>query len=380
MINRIKNITLLLGGLVLFSCSKSNDDLASDYHDTVEFFVTGEVNGTPFQRYAGAGYGLITGYELGKEGVVSLKGSLEAASGNKANSFAIILRGSNTLSASGTFDVLSGLDNAPWPYSDPSGQKQRLGWHQLTFIADSSYTTTTYNWSFENGQTALGPEASVNVNENAYPAFGARLSTTSSAGCQSSTTQVVDVTGECRAIMNLSNPRDLDFAASLQAIKGTIANVNWRLNGNAVGSGLVINRKWEFFPDLSPNILEAEIQFQGGCTQTILKEVRVTSPLVVADCNLDFKFEKQPVREYDPLQLGTVEIIFYDSAGKAYTSNYEGVVGSLNFNNVQAYEENENGENTVQFDFSARQLELRHADGSSITLNKVSGEFAVAHP
>ncbi|HAD96091.1 MAG TPA: hypothetical protein DCG19_01730, partial [Cryomorphaceae bacterium] len=99
MINRIKNITLLLGGLVLFSCSKSNDDLASDYHDTVEFFVTGEVNGTPFQRYAGAGYGLITGYELGKEGVVSMKGSLEAASGNKANSFAIILRGSNTLSA-----------------------------------------------------------------------------------------------------------------------------------------------------------------------------------------------------------------------------------------------------------------------------------------
>ncbi|HAD95937.1 MAG TPA: hypothetical protein DCG19_00960, partial [Cryomorphaceae bacterium] len=289
-------------------------------------------------------------------------------------------RGSNTLSASGTFDVLSGLDNAPWPYSDPSGQKQRLGWHQLTFIADSSYTTTTYNWSLENGETAVGPEASVKVSENAYPTFGARLSTTSSVGCQSSTTQVVDVTGECRAIMNLSNPRDLDFAASLQAIKGTIANVHWRLNGNAVGSGLVINRKWEFFPDLSPNILEAEIQFQGGCTQTILKEVRVTSPLVVADCNLDFKFEKQPVREYDPLQLGTVEIIFYDSAGKAYTSNYEGVVGSLNFNNVQAYEENENGENTVQFDFSARQLELRHTDGSSITLNKVSGEFAVAHP
>ncbi|MGB0176737.1 MAG: hypothetical protein ACPF9D_06205 [Owenweeksia sp.] len=375
-------LALLAAGSLLVSCSKSNsNELVSDYQDQIKFYVAGEANGSPFQWYAGADdYGLITAYDINSAGVVDMNGSLEHINGTKANSIELHLRGRDLLMAPNTYNVGRALDQDQWVFTDPSGQKQIAGQYNIDLTAGSSNTSINYQWTFANGQTANGPTASVSVNEQAFNNFEISLETTTAANCKSSTTNIIDVAGNCKARMNISNSQNIDFNALVQPVSGTITQVNWKLNGNNLGSGSTISGQWLYSSGSGENTLEADVVFEGGCHHTITKEYTVLAPNLVESCNIDFSYRKEVAREYDPDQLGTAELVYYDASGKTYTSAYQDVEGLLTLGGQRSYVQNENGKKTVRFHFDVSKLELRSADGGAIILTNVVGEFAVAYP
>lgn len=375
-------LILIATGVLLASCTKSNDDIGSDYQDDIQFFVAGEVDGSSFQRYAGADdYGLVTSYEVDTNGVVSMSGSMESATQGKANAFEIRLRGKSKFTQQNTYNADEALGDERWAYTDPSGQKQIPGEYQLDLMADSPASGLDFQWTFGNGQITYGSATMMSFNDKLFPNFEVKLkSTRLSTNCESSVTRLIEAEGDCKAAVLLDESTvGLNFMARISANEA-ISSVSWRLNGTAIGTGDSISGAWSASVNLGVNVLETEVSFISGCQQLIRREIKVQAPGIVLVCYSDFSYEKKVVRTYDSDQLSTAEVIYYDASGTAYSSAYEGVEGIFTLKDIHMYQENENGDRTMRFHFELKELELRSADGEIKILSNTYGEFVVAHP
>lgn len=356
------------------SCAKDSPKDEATYIDDFRFYVKANVDGLPIEFYAGEKeYFLETQYWM-EDSVPVLSGTLSSYNSMYNGSVVLRIRGAEALAGPAEFQVQNTLRPTAYPYRDQSNFKAEAGYYELQFYGDTLTSPSTYFWEFENGQTTTDQNPVVQVHATDYPTFRTKLTTTTSGSCQSAVTHYVNLAQDCDAGIEISGISAYSVKVKVNARVGTVNNVKWYLDGNEVAPDFlgVLN----VGSLAGPHSLRAEIKFAGGCEKVIVREIRDLPDLY---CISDFWYEKTEVKTFDPKQLGTVELEYYDKDGKKFTTYYNDVDGDFKIVSLSPYKENDQGQRTTRFFFEANAV-LRNSDGSSVSLTECFGSFAVAHP
>ncbi len=365
------SIAFILG--LFAGCSKEDGDPSSNFSENIRFYLIANVNGLPIEINAGEdNYYLATDYSFA-DSIVTMKGILSQSENRPQNTFEIKIRGGEASSDLSQFNAYNTLQNGYFPIRDASNVKKVPNQYVMTFFPDSGITSSNYSWDFPDGPD-YGPYITRIVDTTTHPRYKASLTTTLGV-CNSKTSKVINLYNECDAELYLDFISPLVAEASISAKSGLITEVKWFVNGVESYSGEIATANFS-----SPGAYEimAEINFSGGCTQTITKNVNLTGT-VTPLCDSRFHYTKQPRTEYDLLQKGTVELIYYDESGDKYTSHYSDTRGSFEMKALGVYNNNDNGQKTARFFFHANAI-LKNSSGSTIQLTDAFGNFAVAHP
>ena len=81
--------------------------------------------------------------------------------------------------------------------------------------------------------------------------------------------------------------------------------------------------------------IKAEITFQAGCKEVIEKTILPGT----VNCDLNITYQRTASRENNPHNLNTVEVIYFDENGKAYSSLYANSTGEFTIESVNNYVE-----------------------------------------
>lgn len=371
-----KRIAILLIILATWSCKKDSVSAEySPYQDEYRFYTRAKVNGLPLDLYAGeGGYGLETDYHL-ENGVVVMEGELSDPDQPMKNSLVLRIRGDKKISDVNEFQVGTALRPGLYSYRDRTGTVVVPGEYKIDFFGDTAYSPMNFHWQFpDSTESYLHNPGSkiVSLNENTDP-YIVTL-TTDYSGCESRVTHLINLEEDCDASFNIKSLSAYDCKVEVVSRVGNVLNVSWILDGQSVS------------PDFSGNIgaaylagshsLSANIEFESGCTKTVVREFDGSS---VSHCFTDFWYSKTRVTTYDEDQLGTIELEYYDEAGKMYSTFYSGIAGDFKIVSLTPYRENDLEQKTTRFFFEADAI-LKSEDGTSVELTECFGSFAVAHP
>lgn len=353
------------------SCSKEEPPTVT-YVEEVRLYVNAKINGQPVEFNAGQNnYYLETSYSF-KDSVVTMEGLLAPLGINPVNGFAIKLRSKRKFASDLNFDVDHGFASGIMPIREQGDFKTIPGEYEINFSSTHS-TIPSVAWSFPDGSSADANQVRKVVDIKDYLVYPTTLLAHFSPGCNSRVTHNVNVVDQCDATFNITWPQTLVGSASLNIRSGQqVDEVSWVLNGTRVASGPSPTIAFLYG---GTHTLKAEVTFVNGCTKVVEREVKTGSPY----CEADFTYSSQKHRVYDPAMLGTVELIYYDENGKAYSSNYSEPSGDFEISSLKAYESNEFGQPTMRFIFEAEGV-LKSSDGSSVQVSEGFGNFAVAHP
>lgn len=371
---KLWNLTgVVLIGLALSSCSK-DEETSTSYTEDYRFFLQAEINGQPLELKAGTHeYYLETGYQL-EDDVLLSWGTLAPEGNTPGEALKIIYRGPELLQYVSQFNPDSSLSAGPVSFRDASSYRNQAGHYKLHLSIDSNVSISNPTWTLPDGsvlQNQISP--TVSVNSANYPVFPIQLSM-SGPGCQSSITHHVDMYDDCKASFDVYSFGTSVLRFVPKVNMSLIHNINWFIDNQAVELESDNTLPISLQNTTSLN-LRAEFTFNDGCEKTVEREFFPQNDY----CLPEFSAYKTAVKVHDEHQLGTVELIYFDKNGEAYTSFYEHVVGQFRVLATTAYQENDAGQHTTRFFFETDVM-LKNASGDTLRLKDAYGSFAVAHP
>lgn len=368
----LKISVFLLLGLGLSDCSKDQDE-GNTYVEDHRFFLQGKINGKDLNLKAGEShYYLETSYKL-EDQVLESRGMLAPYGNTKQNSLEIIFRGPKLLGSESEFDADSNMTEGPVPFRDASNYRVEAGQYYLKFNLDGSTNVSNPKWTFADGSTSYQNSPGVQVNSFVHPVYPVSLGF-NGAGCKSSLTHHINLYDNCDAsfsVGTLINNTGLRITPEVD--DSLLHHTNWYINGDEIaletgGQHLMA------LTDTSVHI-KAVFTFKNGCEKTVER----TFYPGLHNCQPEFSVTRNPVRVYDHYQLGTVELIYYDDNGTAYSSHYQNVNGSFMLLAVTPYQNNDAGQHTSRFFFETH-VYLRSDAGAQLHLENAFGSLAIAHP
>jgi|GEM_PF-1572305 len=374
-----KAMTSLVGViLVLTACNKDSDLDQAEYSDNPIFYISGSVNGLPVNKEAGKdGYAMHTHYFM-EDSVLHMESILAADSPAFREAFKIDIHGGSLSTDPTNTGYLSSLINGPIALADASGYPRKPYVFDYYFTSDTLNEESPLHWTTPDS-TYYGDSCSfLEVNALQTASFKVEMSSAGPLSCTPLVVHTIQSQGDCKAEVHILKSTNSELRAEARNRVGSISSIQWFVNDQRVGTDLNLNYSVVGF---SPGYrLKAKIFFASGCTETIEKVILSGSP----QCDINLNYQKLPHRDYNPDNLGTVTVSYFDSKGKEYNSNYANNTGHFNIQAIARYNDplgqaQNSEENHMRYTFSG-DLVLKSSDGSTVQLNNVFGIFAVEYP
>ncbi len=357
-----------------WACKKEIPD-ATSYSEDYEFQVSGSISGVPFDFKAGEeDYYLETSYSF-EDSVVEMKGHLAPEGTPYKNAFEIIIRSKESIATLSQFNVNENFEAGSVALRDASGFMINDDRYIISLFCDSLNQYEKLKWIFPDGTYSHSLSVEKAISAQANPVYPVLLETTGIYNCTSRVKHYINIAEDCDATFDILILANFQVQLSLQSRNGIIEDVKWFHNGNAVIPDSLFN----IIPlglTGEPHKITAEVTFESGCKKIITRTVGAN---FANNCITDFTYTKEKERTFDPRQLATVEVIYYDGAGKAYSTYYPDVIGEFEMLSSVPYKNNEDGMPTRKFTFKTEAV-LKSTNGSVLELGPTSGSFAVAHP
>lgn len=356
-------------------CGKE-EPAVQQYSDEHRFFVKGKANGLPFSFYAGKDhYFLDTHYAL-RDSALEMTARLSRPDQPKREAFEITVRGAQILERTDDFVPEQNLQSGHLALRDLTGFNAPGDRYTIELSCDS--TASNYNshrWDFPDGgfnKIDYYLEKEVSLSE--FPVYPVKLTTRGAFGCETSVTHHIDLKADCDANFDLQVGANFSVNLRLTNVVGAVNEVHWTLNGQPVNA----NPQGQIYLSNTgnPHVIGCRVIFDSGCEKYIEREL---SGNFNNDCQAEFYYHKKADTQYDPLQLATVEVNYYDKQGKKFTSLYNDVKGQFKIVSVTPFGENPQGMATTRFFFEADAV-LKSEDGNTLNLQETFGSFALAHP
>jgi hypothetical protein len=367
-------------GLVFLTtaCNKDSSLDQVEYSDNPLFYVSGSVNGLPINLQAGKdGYALFTHYYM-HDSVLHMESILSADGAAHRDAFKIDIHGAQISNEIAATNYASSLINGPVSLADPSGYPRLPHVYDYYFSSDSSNNDILLLWNTPDSSYYGDSCSYLEVNALLNPSFKVEMLSVGPLSCTPYVAHTIQSQSSCKAEMHILKSTNSELKAEARARVGSIRSIQWSVNNQNVGGGLVLDYDVLAF---SPGYkLKANILFDNGCTELIEKIILTGS----SQCDVNLSYQKRPHRYYNPNNLATVTVSYFNTDGKEYRSDYANNVGDFSIEAIASYSEsaqtaNTTNENHKRFTFSG-DLILKSADGSSLTLDNIFGIFAVEHP
>ena len=367
MTRRILGLALL--SLMITACEE--DQLEDQYSDSYRFFLYANINGLPLNWNAGdGGYAIKTNHFFeGNQMVV--ESFLSRDTNQPQNALMLRFRGSANPSME---RPLNDFEAGAVALADASGMVRTPGVFDYLFQPDSTMGGPGFVWTYRGKQYYGDSLALAQIDSRATPAFSVELSN-SSPNCVISLKHQIQVQGLCKAQLRILEASSSNLQAKVQASVGRINSLRWYVNDVAQqSSALRLNHN--IISSNQPQRIKVEVQFESGCQETIEKTVIPGQ----TSCDLHLTYAKNPAQVVNPLNEETVEIIYYNDAGKRFSSLYAHNSGDFVIESSSPYNDMaEPDVNHRRLVFKGNAL-LLSADGSTVELNNIHGSFAVAVP
>lgn len=369
----LKRIVLLfIISTLLISCSKDESQAEVNYTDSYRFYLYATVNGQAINANAGEdGYIMHSNYLL-QDSVLHMYGQLSRDSAEPRQALEIRLR-SDQLMVGPAISVGNTFTTGPLALADPDGQVRKPQIFDFIFRPDSNNGHQVINWNY-NGQTYFGDSLRLNdININQIQELNITMTNSGVFSCVPMIKQNIPTSGECSAQLNV-NASATKLNAQIAIGNGVYQNVDWWVNGSSVSAGINLS-DFGIYGTL-PVKVKAKVSFEGGCSVEIEKTVIPGR----SGCDLNMTYTRTPELMANPHNLGTAEIIYYDAAGKAYTTFYPNNVGKFKLESISDYVEEGNSAQLHKRIMFSGSGTLRAADGTEVELENVYGSYAIAHP
>ncbi len=365
---------LLLGSAILMSgCSK---EMAGDQHYSEQhrFFMKGNIDGIPFEHKAGEGnWYLETNYEL-EDSLLISSSSLASIEQPEQNSFYLIYRGKQRLGNESEFSLAANLQNGLYPFTDPSGYYINPNKKLISIVGDSLYGLDGYSFSLPDGSTVFSYPFSRVLDVTKDTLWPVSLNSYYQL-CSSTITHYIDPASDCYASFKVDFLSNQEVELHVNRNSVAVEEVTWIVNGQTL-SGKAASGQKAILSSSGIQSVEAQIRLADNCVHRVRREF----PANATDmCLRDFRYSRHLHRDYDELQRGSFEMVYFDENGKRFSSRHKGVEGLFKLSSLTNNGLNEYEENTSRFFFECDVI-LKSDDGSSIPLNKVYGSLAIAHP
>lgn len=372
--------TWLIAVLVLsWACSKEAEPV--QLPETPDFYLRGDLNGSSYYAAAGDSSYLYTSFGRDSVNIPVFTGLLDLYQQTGGSSWQISIRGHRPTSAVSATYLDSALFQSAYPTTNANAVQPSDNLRTIRFVPDASGPVFQYFWSFHSGSSfsyLTQPELEIDLNQDSL--VDASLTVLHSNGCSANATHLIDVvdTAACRGSFHCTSLGSYSFSASASAWIGTLAQVEWYLDGSFIGSGL--NHTF-YIATNGLHTVEAHMTFASGCTYTMARDLLVQAGGSYAgeNCPIDFNYTIQPVSVPDLEQAGTIDITYTDASGKQYSSARAATAATVGASEWTAYQPNHLGQATYRFklNFSGQ---LVAEDGSILTVSNLSGYWAVAVP
>tara|TARA_R110001592_G_scaffold219477_1_gene473694 strand:+ start:74634 stop:75767 length:1134 start_codon:yes stop_codon:yes gene_type:complete len=374
-----KAIASLIGVVLIASaCTKDTSLDQAEYSDNPLFYFSGSVNGLPVNVQAGKdGYAMYTHYFL-KDSVLHMESILAADSPAYREAFKIDIHGGELSNSISNTNYSSSLINGPIALADASGYPRRPHVYDYIFTSDSLNGNIPLQWTTPKGSYYGDSCNYLEVNALEQQSFKVEMQSAGPLSCTPLVAHTILTQGQCKAEMHILKSTNSVLIAEARSRVGLIKSIQWSVNDQNVGTGLTLSYDVLGF---SPGYrLKARIVFESGCTETIEKVILAGSP----QCDINLNYQKLPRRDYNPHNLGTVSVSYFDANGKEYNSHYAYNTGHFSIESIANYNESMSSGTTVtnnhkRYSFSG-DLVLKSSDGSSVQLDNIFGIFAVEHP
>lgn len=364
--------------MIASACTKDTSLDQAEYSDNPLFYFSGSVNGLPVNVQAGKdGYAMYTHYFL-KDSVLHMESILAADSPAYREAFKIDIHGGELSNSISNTNYSSSLINGPIALADASGYPRRPHVYDYFFTSDSINGETPLQWGTPHG-SYYGDSCSIlEVNALEQKSFKVEMQSAGPLSCTPFVAHTIQTQGDCKAEMHILKSTNSVLIAEARNRVGNIKSIQWSVNDQNVGTGL--NLSYDVVGFSAGYRLKARIDFESGCIETIEKVILSGS----SQCDINLSYQKLAHRDYNPHNLATVSVSYFDANGKEYHSSYAYNTGHFGIEAIANYNEM-NTANTpthnshMRYSFSG-DLVLKSADGSSVQLDNIFGIFAVEHP
>ena len=372
----IRYISLIALVLLAVKCRKDEPGTHVDYSNDIVFYVSGSADGKPFEYKAGQDDYVMSSEYLFNDSVVEMRGRLLPHGSLAKSGVEIRLRGEQRIGTLSSFDPAQNIDNGPLPLRDATGFRQETGKYIVNLTCDTTQGQyASHLWIFPDGSFSNAYSLEKKVDISNYPQYPVRLETSGAFSCQSEVYHEINLDADCDAGFDINMLANFSVQLSLKNVQGIIDHVDWYLNDNPVTLSPIDNSIY-LGNTGNPHHIRCEVAFTNGCVKVMERKL---SANFAANCVTDFQYQVRKEVIFDPQQLSTVEILYYDENGKKYTSYYPDAQGEFEVMSFSPYMDNEEGDPTMRVFFTADAI-LKSSDGSSIEVTKLSGSFALAHP
>jgi hypothetical protein len=368
-------LPLILLSLVL-GCRKEDPGTHHNYEEEVVFYVRGNMAGMPFEFKAGQQDYVMASEFIFQDSVVEMRGSLLPHGSLHQEGLAVRLRGRQRLSGISAFDASQNINTGALALRDATGFRKETGKYIVSLSCDSTNGQyASHIWHFPDGSFSNAYYVEKKVDLDDYPVYPVRLETSGAFSCQSEVYHEINLQGECDAGFDLDILANFTAQVSLKNIQGNVDSVAWYLNGARVSPD-PLDHTIYLGNTGSDHLLRCEVYFTDDCVKVMERKVGSN---FADNCMTDFHYQARKEVVFDPSQLATAEIIYYDDTGKKFTSYYPDAQGEFEVISFSPYMHNENGDPTLRIHFQSNAI-LKSADGSTLELSNVQGSFAIAHP
>lgn len=364
---------MFLLGLVATGCKEDDGPTVSSYTESPRFYVNANLNGLPLNLVAGEqDYQMYTSYHTA-DSVLEMRGIIAKDSVDFKNALVVKIKGSELISPLSTPHPGTVFNVGPLALSDPSGTTILPDHYDYHFFADTVNGHIPLQWT-TSSRSYYGDSCSVvGLNSLVWPVFTVEMSSVGPLTCTPSVKHTIQTDGDCKAQVHVLKSTSSELEVEAQSRVGIIKKVTWQIAGQNVGQGNRLSYSVVGFH--AGYRVQAEIEFESGCKETIEKVILPGSP----SCDINIDYRKEVHREVNPHNLATVELQFYDANGKMYSTAYPNTQGRFSIESINDYNDANSQHKHQRFSFSGEAI-LKSSDGSSLQLNNIFGSFAVAHP
>ena len=376
MMRLLHYIIPLLFIAAIAGCRKENPGSHTSYSEDVVFYVTGNMAGVPFEYKAGENDYVMASDYVFHDSVVEMRGSLLPHGSQHQRGLEIRVRGKQRLSSVSAFNASQNLNTGAMALRDATGFRKETGKYIVSLSCDSTNGQyASHIWHFPDGTFSNAYYVEKKVDADDYPVYPVRLETSGQFSCQAEVYHEINLLGECDAGFDLDILANFTARLSLKNIQGNVDSVGWYLNGSHITPDPV-NHTIYLGNTGNDHLIRCMVYFSDGCIKLMERKVGAN---FADNCVTDFQYQARKEVVFDPSQLATVEIIYYDKAGKKFTSYYPDAQGEFEVVSFDPYLHNADGDPTTKIHFQANAI-LKSADGSTMELSNAQGSFALAHP
>lgn len=233
------------------------------------------------------------------------------------------------------------------------------------------------NWVINSTITTTLDEPIYTFDTNEVTSIPVYLHTYYNNGCIASSSRCLDFRNlGCSGDFEYSHLFGYTYQFSLPtALLGQVEKVIWYI-GSSTYEGNTISHTFQ--NGLQQSMVHASIVFKSGCESCVGKKLSFNQTGGLIQCENDIDFEITEFTNYDHLQLGKIEVNYWDDNGIMYSSKWGPDPGIADIVSVEDYKVNKDGLPTKKVHLKGT-FTLTSLSGKELTLENVNAIIAVAY-